>query len=317
MRPREMLPEKSDIKHVVRGTLIENAPLGAESWFACGGAVDLLFRPADAEDLAAFLAGYQAAGPLTILGGLANTIIRDGGIRGVVIQPSKGLSKVSVMDDMYIEAQAGALNGTIAAAAVRSGIGGLEFLSGIPGSVGGALAMNAGAYGTEVKDVLVGATLMNRQGDIRRVTVQDLNMSYRHTDTPEGEIFIGALFKGVKEDYETVKTRMNNIKKKRNDTQPIREKTGGSTFANPAPESLRLAGFPEDMRAWQVVEKVGGRGLRIGGAQMSEKHCNFMINTGDATAADLENLGDEIRRRALHDLGLELRWEIKRVGEKI
>lgn len=300
----------------VTGEIIENAPLGAQSWFRCGGSADLLFKPADEDDLAAFLKQWPITEPLTILGGLANTIIRDGGIRGATIVLGKTFADVQVLDEQYVQAGCGTLNGNIAAAAVKAGIGGLEFLSGIPGSLGGALRMNAGAYGAEMKDVLIGVNALNRSGMSLRLVADDLKMSYRSTTPPEEMIFTGAILKGVAEDYETVKARITEIKKKRNDTQPIKEQTGGSTFANPAKEDLRKAGLPENMRAWQVVEKVGGRGLRVGGAQMSEKHCNFMINTGDATAADLENLGDEIRKRAAHDLGLDLHWEIKRIGDK-
>lgn len=300
----------------VQGELIENAPIGEQSWFRCGGTADLLFKPADADDIAAFLKQWPITEPITILGGLANTIVRDGGIRGATIQLSKAMADVRVLDECYVEAGCGALNGTLAAKAVKAGIGGLEFLSGIPGSFGGALAMNAGAYGSEMKDVLVGIRAVNTAGQLKRLAPDDIKMSYRHTETNEDLIFVSAILKGVAEDYETVKARMNEIKQRRNDTQPITEKTGGSTFANPSAKALKNAGLPEGMRAWEVVEKVGGRGLRIGGAQMSEKHCNFMINTGDATASDLENLGNELRRRASHDFGLELHWEIKRVGEK-
>ncbi|MEZ5814940.1 MAG: UDP-N-acetylmuramate dehydrogenase [Alphaproteobacteria bacterium] len=300
----------------LQGEIIENAPLGGESWFRCGGSADLLFKPADTGDLAEFLNQWPVKQPLTIIGGLANTIIRDGGIRGATVQLGKNFADVQVLDERYILAGCGTLNGNIAAAAVKAGIGGLEFLSGIPGSLGGALAMNAGAYGSEMKDVLVGINALNRSGLHRRLTPDDLKMTYRHTETPEELIFISAILKGVAEDYDTVKARITEIKKRRNETQPIKESTGGSTFANPSPEALRKAGLPEDTRAWQIVEKVGGRGLMIGGAQMSEKHCNFMINTGTATAHDLETLGDEIRARAAHDLGLTLHWEIKRVGEK-
>lgn len=311
--------------------LIENAPLGQESWFGCGGAADQLFRPADVEDLQNFLhnsapsphwgegrgeGGMDYEGDIIVLGGLANTIIRDGGIRGIVIQPGKGMANIQVLDNRYIRAETGALNGSVAAAAVKAGIGGLEFLSGIPGTIGGALAMNAGAYGTEIKDVLVGVEALDRQGNFHRLTLEDLPMSYRHTHNPKNMIFTAAILRGKPEDYETVKARMTDIKQRRNATQPIKEKTGGSTFANPVPEALRRAGLPEDTRAWQVVEKVGGRGLRIGGAMMSEQHCNFMINTGDAIAAHLEMLGEEIRKRALDQFGLDLKWEIKRIGEK-
>ena len=276
-----------------------------------------------------------------MLGGLANTIIRDGGIRGTVIQPGKGMAAIQILNDHYLRAETGALNGSVAAAAVKAGIGGLEFLSGIPGTLGGALAMNAGAYGTEMKDVLVGVEALDRQGNFHRLVLspsprrkpgsssfmaQDpglrrdddlfLDMSYRHTHNPKNFIFTAALLRGKPEDYETVKARMNDIKQRRNATQPIKEKTGGSTFANPAPEALRRAGLPEDTRAWKIVEMIGGRGLKIGGAMMSEQHCNFMINTGDATAAHLEMLGEELRHRALNQFGLDLKWEIKRVGEQ-
>ncbi len=282
---------------------IKNAPLGKESWFSCGGNADQLLRPENADELAQFLKEYD--GDITVLGGLANTIIRDGGIRGVTVQLGKEFSEIKVLGD-YIEAGAGALNGSVAAAAVKAGIGGLEFLSGIPGCVGGALRMNAGAYGTEVKDVLTGVNAVSHQGVMTKLVPEQLHMTYRHTDPPKGMVFTSAIFKGRREDYETVKARMNEIKTKRNETQPIREKTGGSTFANP----------PSELKAWQIVQKVGGHELKIGGAQMSPMHSNFMINTGDATAADLENLGEEIRHRAKEQLGINLRWEINIVGER-
>ncbi|MGB0719922.1 MAG: UDP-N-acetylmuramate dehydrogenase [Bdellovibrionales bacterium] len=370
----------------IRGEFIENAPIGTQSWFGCGGTADLLFKPADEADLQLFFKppppwggglGWGGApvtrhptpktqyptpktqhpSPITIIGGLANTIIRDGGLRGVTIRLGKAFSQIEVMDDHTIRAGCGALNGNVAAAAVKAGIGGFEFLSGIPGSLGGALRMNAGAYGAEIKDILVEIHALDLAGNRYRLIPSmssrpsahsarvegsdhlkrsldyesdaffarddnggfealEINLSYRNNDAPHYLIFTGAILKGVKEDYDTVKSRITDIKSKRNATQPIKEKTGGSTFANPHPEELRKAGLPEDTRAWQIVEKVGGRGLSIGGAKMSEKHCNFMINTGNATASDLENLGDEIRARALNDLGLDLHWEIKRIGEK-
>jgi UDP-N-acetylmuramate dehydrogenase len=284
-------------------SVLKDVPLGKESWFGCGGNADQLLRPENADELAQFLKEYD--GDITVLGGLANTIIRDGGIRGVTVQLGKEFSEIKVLGD-YIEAGAGALNGSVAAAAVKAGIGGLEFLSGIPGCVGGALRMNAGAYGTEVKDVLTGVNAVSRQGVMTKLVPEQLHMTYRHTDPPKGMVFTSAIFKGRREDYETVKARMNEIKTKRNETQPIREKTGGSTFANP----------PSELKAWQIVQKVGGHELKIGGAQMSPMHSNFMINTGDATAADLENLGEEIRHRAKEQLGINLRWEINIVGER-
>ncbi|MCD8562790.1 MAG: FAD-binding protein, partial [Alphaproteobacteria bacterium] len=201
--------------------------------------------------------------------------------------------------------------------ALKAGIGGLEFLSGIPGKVGGALAMNAGAYGTEVKDVLVEAQGLLPDGSLHILSPADLKMSYRHTELPQGLILTSAILRGRPEAYDTVKARLTDIKEKRNASQPIREKTGGSTFANPSTEDLARAGLPEGTRAWQMVELVGGRGLKIGGAQMSEQHCNFMINTGDAKASDLEALGDELIHRAQDKWGLALRWEIKRIGEAL
>jgi UDP-N-acetylmuramate dehydrogenase len=298
----------------VRGQVLYDAPLGKDSWFGCGGKADILFSPADTDDLAAFL--KQNKHPFIVLGGMANVIVRGGGIRGVTIRLGREFSAIHVLNDVYIQAGAGALNGSVAAAAMKAGIGGLEFLSGIPGTVGGALRMNAGAYGTEIKDVLTGVRAVTGKGEIVQYVPDEMHMSYRHCGVGEATIFTGAIFKGYKDDYEAVRARMNDIKSKRNETQPIREKTGGSTFANPSPDELKRANLPEGTRAWKIVEMVGGRGLKIGGAQMSEMHCNFMINTGDATAQDLEMLGDEIRRRALEQLGISLRWEIKRVGEK-
>lgn len=335
----------------MHGTLIEDAPIGAQSWFRCGGSADLLFNPVDAEDLGAFMKQWPITQPITVIGGMANTIVRDGGVRGATIQLGKPFAEVRIYPSLhkdtlsrhctassvqsketekdhthkacddeqkycYIHAGCGALNGNVAAAAVKAGIGGLEFLSGIPGTLGGALRMNAGAYGAEMKDILVGVNAITRSGYEIRLTPEDLKMGYRHTELPEEMIFTSAILKGIAEDYATVKARITDIKARRNDTQPIREKTGGSTFANPRPDELRRAGLPEDTRAWQIVEKVDARGLSIGSAQMSEKHCNFMINTGDATASDLEMLGEEIRTRARETLGLTLHWEIQRIGEK-
>jgi UDP-N-acetylmuramate dehydrogenase len=294
-----------------RGHFSENAPLGVESWFGCGGNADFLFEPADIDDLAVFLKEYRD--DVLVLGGLANTIVRDGGIRGCVVRLGKPFAEIEVQGSRIL-AGAGALNGSVAAAAAKAGIGGLEFLSGIPGGVGGALAMNAGAYGTEVKDVLAGAMALGRDGKSLIYGPGELKMSYRHTEYPEGMIFTGAVFEGKSEDRNVVRERLKDIKKKRQETQPIAEKTGGSTFANPSAEELVQAGLPEGMRAWELVEKVGGRGLKIGGAQMSEKHCNFMINTGHATAQDLESLGDELIRRVFEGFGLKLCWEIKRFG---
>lgn len=294
----------------------QNAPLGAESWFGCGGAADILFQPADIDDLSLFLKDTPAELPVTILGGLANTIVRDGGIRGCVIRLGKPFAEIEIRGTRIL-AGAGALNGTVAAAAAKAGIGGLEFLSGIPGTVGGALRMNAGAYGREVKDALVAAFGLDRSGRSEALMLDEMHMSYRHCGAPEEIIFTAAAFEGQREDKDVVRARLKEIKERRRDTQPIAERTGGSTFANPTAEELSAAGLPEGTRAWQLVERVGGRGLKIGGAMMSEKHCNFMINTGTATAADLEDLGDELISRVKNLLGVTLHWEIRRIGERL
>ena len=435
----------------IRGRYSENAPLGEKGWFRCGGTADILFKPADEDDLQYFLQNYsppksppQAGGSLFvappsaegelsvalpkaegslsvapppakgelsvalpkaegslfvalplakgelsvtlpkaegslsvapppakgessvtlpkaegslsvtppfaggiggevhIFGALSNCIIRDGGVRGVVIRLGREFSSITV-EGTYVTAGALALDANVAKIAAENGIAGLEFFSGIPGSVGGALRMNAGCYGVETKDVLVECKAMDRQGnihilrpanvsslhqqgsgdaeqdpDFRRddgVVREKMHMTYRHVDVPEDYIFLTATFEGQKDDPEIVKARMADIKKNREDSQPIREKTGGSTFANPDAAELSQAGLSEDTKVWQLIDQAGGRGLKIGGAQMSEKHCNFMINTGNASAADLEALGEEIKRRVAREHGITLRWEIRRIGE--
>ncbi len=298
-----------------RGTFTENAPLGQKSWFKCGGTADLLFEPEDIDDLTVFLKEYPIDEPLMVLGGMANCIIRDGGIRGCVINLGKPFSEIEIQG-IRIMAGAGALNGSVASAAAKAGIGGLEFLSGIPGTVGGALRMNAGAYGTEVKDILVSAFAVGRNGAVGAISLEDMDMRYRYCGAPEGVVFAGAVFEGVSEDTEVVRKRLKEIKSTRQSTQPISEKTGGSTFANPSVNDLKDTDLPEDTRAWQIVEKVGGRDLAIGGASMSDKHLNFMINNGNATSKDLEDLGDELIKRAKDQLGVKLHWEIRRIGER-
>lgn len=297
------------------GVFTENAPLGAKSWFRCGGAADLLFEPDDMDDLARFLKNYPSGEQLTILGGLANTIVRDGGIRGVTVMLGKPFAEIQVQGTK-IMAGAGALNGSVAAAAAKAGIGGLEFLSGIPGTVGGALKMNAGAYGAEVKDVLVGAMALACDGVFTPLLPEDMKFSYRYCGVPEGSVFIGAVFQGEREDKSIVKKRLKKIKSERQKTQPISEKTGGSTFANPSAEQLKKAGLEEGTRAWQLVERAGGGELEIGGARMSDKHLNFMINSSGASASDLEALGDELIKRVKDECGVDLHWEIRRIGEK-
>lgn len=301
---------------VYRGQTLYDVPLGAQSWFRAGGNADVVFSPEDLDDLSVFLKEFPRSEPLMVLGGMANCIIRDGGIRGCVVRLGKPFAEIEIMENRVM-AGAGALNGSVAAAAAKAGIGGLEFLSGIPGTVGGALRMNAGAYGTEIKDIFVGAGALDFDGNLVHLTPQDMQYSYRHCGAPTNLIFAGAVFAGVQEDGDIVRARLKEIKSKRQVTQPIAESTGGSTFANPSAAELAKAGLPEGMRAWELVERVGGRGLKVGGAMMSEKHCNFMINAGGASGADLENLGDELIRRVREETGISLRWEIKRLGMKI
>lgn len=299
----------------VRGEYRENAKLGAMGWFRAGGTAEILFKPADIDDLRDFLQHCPSDIPVQAFGVLSNCIIRDGGLRGVTIRLPREMAQVEILDEVTIKAGALALDGNVAQAAAKAGIAGLEFYSGIPGTIGGALRMNAGCYGTETKDVLVHAEALDRGGKLHKLTPDDMGMAYRHTETPADYIFISATFRGQKGDVETIKNHIKDIKSRRIESQPIKEKTGGSTFANPAAEDIAAAGLPDGTKVWQLIDRAGCRGLQIGGAQMSELHCNFMINTGEASGADLENLGEEVRRRVYEDCGIKLRWEIKRIGE--
>lgn len=306
---RDLLPS-------VRGRYSFDAPIGANSWFQCGGKADVLFKPKDEEDLARFMAGCPIDIPVMALGVASNVIIRDGGIRGVVVRLGRAFNHIDILSDTNVMAGAVCLDINVAQAAQKAGISGLEFLAGIPGTIGGALRMNAGAYGGETKDVLVQAHAISREGKRLCLSSEDLAMRYRHTETPKGAVFTKAEFQGERGDHKDIQARIDVIKQKREDSQPIRERTGGSTFANPSVQELVDAGLPEDMKVWKLIDKAGGRGFRVGGAQMSEKHCNFMINTGTATAQDLEDLGEEMRRRVYDSFGISLRWEIRRLGDK-
>ncbi len=286
----------------VRGRLTADAPLAQVTWFQVGGPAEVLFRPADIDDLSAFLAAKPADVPVTVIGVASNLLIRDGGVRGVVIRLGRGFVETTAQDET-IETGAGALDLTVALAAREAGIAGLEFLSGIPGTIGGGLRMNAGAYGSEFKNVLHSTTALDAQGVKHSLSVDELGLSYRHSDVAEDWIFVSARFAGTKGDPLTIARRMAEIQKSREDSQPIRARTGGSTFAN-----------PPGHKAWELVDQAGCRGLTRGGAMISEKHANFLINTGDATAADIEALGEEVRARVLAKSGIELRWEIRRIG---
>ena len=299
---------------VVRGRYTANAPLGATSWFRCGGNAEVLFKPADTEDLAAFLAACPDDIPVTVLGVCSNVIIRDGGIPGVTVRMGAGFTDVDIDADGLLTAGAAVLDVNVATAAQRAGRTGLEFFCGIPGSVGGALRMNAGAYGSETVDVLHSATAIDRAGCIHTYKPGQMDMTYRHCGIPENFVFTSAVFVTTPGDVAIIESNMNEIRNKRASTQPIRARTGGSTFANPTPEELAVHNLPSDLKIWQMIDRVGGRGLTQGGAQMSELHCNFMLNVNEATSADLETLGEEIRRRVKEEYGYEPRWEIKRIG---
>ena len=285
-----------------RGPLTPNALIGKQTWFGVGGPADVLFRPVDAADLAAFLAALPPQLPVTVIGVGSNLLVRDGGIPGVVIRLGRGFAAIKI-HGAEIRAGAAALGRIVAFAAVDAGLGGLEFLSGIPGSIGGSLRMNAGAYGREIKDVLVSATALDRSGRLYVVECQRLGLSYRRSDVDPSWIFVDARLRGVPGDHAAIGCRLNEIRAAREATQPVRARTGGSTFKNPPGDS-----------AWRLVDAAGCRGLVRGGAMVSQQHTNFLINTGTATAVDLEGLGEEVRRRVHDTSGVLLEWEIERIG---
>lgn len=292
----------------VRGRYSEDVALDRITWFGVGGPAEVLFRPADAGDLADFLAAAPKDVPVMALGVGSNLLVRDGGVRGVVIRFGSSFRKITV-DGMRVSAGAGAIDAQVAKAAAQAGVSGLEFFRGVPGTIGGAVRMNAGAYGGEVKDVLVAAVAYDRKGKRRILSKDGLGFSYRHCSAPEDFIFTSATFEGRPDEPDKIIARMNEISEMRESTQPIRERTGGSTFANPDPD--RSGG----RKAWQLIDEIGGRGRVVGDAQVSERHCNFMINRGDATAADLEELIESLRKDVLTKTGVELHWEIRRIGD--
>jgi len=294
----------------VRGRLSENIALAPYTWFRVGGAAEVLFMPKDEADLAHFLASTPDDIAVHVLGVASNTLIRDGGIKGVVIRLGADFARIETQGQKII-AGAAALDSKVAKAAAHAGLAGLEFYAGIPGSIGGALRMNAGCYGTETQNVLVNAVALDRSGRRQIMTVEEFGYGYRQSAAPPELIFTQAVFKGTLDDPAAITKRMQDITRAREESQPIREKTGGSTFKNPDPSRSNGRG------AWQVIEAAGGRGLEVGGAQMSKKHCNFMINTGSASAADLETLGETIRAKVKQSQGVDLDWEIKRIGEVI
>ncbi|WP_299424128.1 UDP-N-acetylmuramate dehydrogenase [Sphingomonas bacterium] len=288
----------------VRGRLTHGAPLAPLVWFKSGGAAEWLFEPADVADLETFLYALDPSVPVMGLGLGSNLIVRDGGVPGVVVRLGKAFAKVERLDDTTLKCGGGAPGILVTSNARDAGISGLEFLRSIPGTVGGFVRMNGGAYGREVKDVLVEAEVVLRSGERRTLALGDLGYTYRHSELPEGAIVVSATFRGHPAESATVQAEMDRIAAAREASQPLRSKTGGSTFKN-----------PEGHKAWQLVDEAGCRGLRRGDAQVSEKHCNFLLNLGDATSADIEGLGEEVREKVKANSGVTLEWEIQRVGQ--
>jgi UDP-N-acetylmuramate dehydrogenase len=287
----------------LKGRIEADARLGPMTWFRVGGPAQYLVKPASAADLAQFLRALPGDVPVTVIGAASNLIIRDGGIEGVVIRLARGFAAVTVEPD-GITCGAAALDATVAEHAAAAGLGGLEFLCGIPGSIGGAVAMNAGAYGSDMAACLDWVEVVTRGGEPIRLPAADIHLSYRHSQLPAGAVVTRARLRAAPGDARLIASRMAEIRESRAATQPVRARTGGSTFAN-----------PPGMKAWELIDGAGCRGLTRGGAQVSELHCNFLLNTGDATAADLEGLGEEVRRRVLAATGVTLDWEIKRIGQ--
>jgi len=289
----------------LRGRLLADEPLAPFTWFRVGGPAQALFTPADEDDLAYFLARLPADVPVYTVGVGSNLIVRDGGIRGVVVRlSSKGFGEITAEGDV-VRAGAAALDRRVAEAAAKAGIGGLEFYFGIPGSIGGALRMNAGANGHETKDVLVEAKGIGRDGQKLTFANADMKFVYRNSGVDPSIIFTSASFRGKLAAPDAIRAQMAAVQDHREASQPVREKTGGSTFKNPPGQS-----------AWKLIDSAGCRGLRNGGAQVSEMHCNFLINSGNASADDIESLGEQVRARVKAHSGVDLQWEIKRIGVK-
>jgi UDP-N-acetylmuramate dehydrogenase len=288
---------------VPRGKLTPNAPLAPLVWFKSGGVADWLFEPKDLADLQRFLRDLDPAVPVMALGLGSNLIVRDGGVPGVVVRLGKAFATVDRIDETTLDCGGGASGILVSSTARDAGIAGVEFLRSIPGTVGGFVRMNGGAYGGEVKDILIDCDVVLRSGELRTLAVDALHYTYRHSDLPEGAIVVAARFRGRIGEPAAVQAEMDRISASREASQPLRSKTGGSTFKN-----------PPGHKAWELVDAAGCRGLVMGGAQVSEKHTNFLINTGSASSADIEALGEEVRRRVKVSQGVELEWEIQRVG---
>jgi UDP-N-acetylmuramate dehydrogenase len=288
----------------LNGTIEQGGSLADFIWFRTGGPAQWLVKPADEADLARFLAELDDSVPVTPIGVGSNLIVRDGGVDGVVVRLPKSFASVTIEPDNRVRAGGGAMGITVASAARDSGVAGLEFLRGIPGTVGGAVRMNAGAYGREVKDVLVEARLVLRDGTIETWPLERLGYTYRHSEVPAGAVVVEALFQGDPGVKEVIGAEMDRIAAEREASQPLRSRTGGSTFKN-----------PPGHKAWALIDSAGCRGLRLGDAQVSEKHCNFLLNLGNATSAEIEELGEEVRRRVMEKTNIQLEWEIQRIGD--
>ena len=287
----------------VRGRLTPQAPLAPLVWFKSGGSAEQLFEPADITDLQQFLRSLDPAVPIMALGLGSNLIVRDGGVPGVVVRLGKAFARVSRVDETTLKCGGGASGILVSSSARDAGISGIEFLRSIPGTVGGFVRMNGGAYGREVKDVLVEAEVVLRSGELVTLSNADLGYTYRHSALPHGAVVVSATFRGEPSEPAAIQAEMDRIAASREASQPLRSKTGGSTFKNPLPK-----------KAWEVIDAAGCRGLTIGEAQVSEKHCNFLLNLGSATSGEIEALGEEVRRRVREHSGTELEWEIQRVG---
>lgn len=296
MIPVEAMPR-------VRGRLTASASLAPLVWFKSGGRADWLFEPADVDDLCGFLREIDPRVPIMALGLGSNLIVRDGGVPGVTVRLGKAFARVEQLDETTLNCGGGASGILVSSTARDAGIAGLEFLRGIPGTVGGFVRMNGGAYGREVRDILVDCMVVHRSGECVTVPLEKLEYSYRHSELPADAVVVSARFRGVPGNREEIAREMDRIADAREASQPLRSRTGGSTFKN-----------PEGRKAWQLVDEAGCRGLRIGDAQVSEKHTNFLINTGNASSADIEALGEEVRRRVMEKSGIDLQWEIQRVG---
>lgn len=297
MTPRFPLP-------CIRGRMTRSAPLDRITWFRVGGPAEAMARPVDRADLQVLLAGLPEDVPLTVLGVASNTLVRDGGIDGLVLRLGRSFADIRAEGEA-VAAGAAALCANVARTAADTGLGGLEFLSGIPGTVGGALAMNAGAYGRETADVLIDADTMTRRGEVERLFNADFGFHYRGNGLEKDRIFLSARFRGVRRPPDEIRAAMAEIAAAREASQPIRTRTGGSTFRNPT-----------GAKAWELIERAGCRGLERGGAKVSDMHCNFLVNTGSASAADLEDLAEDVRARVLAATGVGLEWEIERVGRR-